>query len=71
MPTARRAPSTTATSVLNIRSGGIPSASLASMPYDSAFGSREYSCKVKGIFARSRAIVAMVPRPATGANGSA
>jgi hypothetical protein len=31
-PTARADPSTAATSVLNIRSGAMPSASLASMP---------------------------------------
>src|SRR3984885_11828148 len=64
-PTARAPPSTTATSVLNIRSGGTPSAALASRPNESARGSCVYSCKPNGIFARSRAIVAVVPRVAT------
>src|ERR1700722_15446842 len=64
-PTARAPPSTTATSVLNIRSGGTPSAALASRPNESARGSCVYSCKPNEIFARSRASVAVVPRVAT------
>src|ERR1700691_1407899 len=64
-PTASAPPSTAATSVVNTCAGGTPSASLASRPYDPARGSCGYSCRVNPIFARSSAIVAMVPRPAT------
>jgi cytosine/creatinine deaminase len=64
-PTARGPPSTVATSVLNSSSGGTPSAALASRPNESALGSCVYSCRTNGIFARSRAIVAVVPRVAT------
>ena len=62
---ATRSPSTDAISVLNTRSADTPSASLASRPYEAARGSCAYSCTVNGIFARSSATVAVVPRPAT------
>ena len=56
---------TEAISVLNTRSAATPRASLASRPYEEARGSCAYSCTVNAIPARSRATVAVVPRPAT------
>src|ERR1044071_9233206 len=59
-----RCPSTSATSVLNTRSAGSPSSSLASCPNDADLGSWSYSCTWCATFCFTSSAIAGVPLPA-------